>query len=130
MSRAVMARLSTQVLVTLAAREPRRMLPACFSFQLVNPRELSLREKPLRWAAWLAVSRWSRACLAMEDDIVHLGMRNVWGGEAPFGLRRTDRRQHVYVIGKTGTGKSTLLRNMILQDMEAAMCSATCSSRT
>jgi CRISPR-associated protein (TIGR02584 family) len=30
-----------------------------------------------------------------------------------------DRAQHLYVIGGSGTGKSTLLRNMILQDVEA-----------
>jgi hypothetical protein len=54
-----------------------------------------------------------------EEDIVYIGMRRVWGGEQPFGLSRADRRHHAYVIGKTGTGKSTLLRNLILQDIEA-----------
>ncbi|UCI07333.1 type IV secretory system conjugative DNA transfer family protein [Mesorhizobium sp. B1-1-8] len=34
-----------------------------------------------------------------------------------FGLRPTDRFSHVYVIGKTGTGKSSLLETMVLQDM-------------
>jgi type IV secretory pathway TraG/TraD family ATPase VirD4 len=48
-----------------------------------------------------------------------LGERWVWGGEQPVGLRRQDRRQHLYVVGKTGTGKTTLLRNLILQDIEA-----------
>jgi hypothetical protein len=37
----------------------------------------------------------------------------------PFGLSIEDRRRHLYVIGKTGTGKSTLLRNLIVQDIEA-----------
>jgi len=37
----------------------------------------------------------------------------------PVGLSRVDRRQHAYVIGKTGTGKSSLLRNLIVQDIEA-----------
>ncbi len=32
-------------------------------------------------------------------------------------LRREQRRRHVYIIGKTGTGKSTLLFNMMLQDL-------------
>src|SRR3954467_4551750 len=48
-----------------------------------------------------------------------IGDRHVWGGEQPFGLRRADRRQHLYVVGKTGTGKTTLLRNLILQDIAA-----------
>ena len=34
-----------------------------------------------------------------------------------FGIKKSDRRKHVYVVGKTGTGKSTLLKNMIIQDM-------------
>ncbi|ESZ51053.1 hypothetical protein X731_03840 [Mesorhizobium sp. L2C054A000] len=34
-----------------------------------------------------------------------------------FGINEADRFSHVYVIGKTGTGKSTLLENMVLQDM-------------
>ena len=35
-----------------------------------------------------------------------------------YGLHRTDRRRHLYVIGKTGTGKSTLLANMAINDMK------------
>ena len=35
-----------------------------------------------------------------------------------FGIRRKDRRSHIYIVGKTGTGKSTLLANMIRQDIE------------
>lgn len=46
-------------------------------------------------------------------------MRQIWGGEELVGLLQKDRRQHVYVIGKTGTGKTTLLRNLILQDIVA-----------
>lgn len=34
-----------------------------------------------------------------------------------YGLERTDRRRHMYVIGKTGTGKSTLLANMAVNDL-------------
>jgi hypothetical protein len=54
-----------------------------------------------------------------EDDIAFIGLRHEWGNDLPFGLRSHDRRQHLYVIGQTGTGKSTLLRNLILQDIEA-----------
>jgi hypothetical protein len=55
----------------------------------------------------------------MSREHIHIGTRHVWGGEQPFGLSRADRRQHLYAIGKTGTGKSTLLRNLIIQDIEA-----------
>lgn len=35
-----------------------------------------------------------------------------------FGIKLKDRRLHMYVIGKTGTGKSTLLENMIIDDIK------------
>lgn len=54
----------------------------------------------------------------MSKNIV-MGMRDGWGSSVPFGISTTDRRHHLYVIGKSGTGKTTLLRNMILQDIEA-----------
>jgi hypothetical protein len=36
-----------------------------------------------------------------------------------FGIKQPDRLSHIYVIGKTGTGKSTLLERLILSDIEA-----------
>jgi len=35
-----------------------------------------------------------------------------------FGIKTEDRFSHIYVIGKTGTGKSTLLETMAIQDLE------------
>lgn len=42
----------------------------------------------------------------------------------PFGIKAKDRLKHVYVIGKTGMGKSTLLENMAVQDIQGGegMC--------
>src|SRR5581483_402445 len=37
----------------------------------------------------------------------------------PFGLSLDDRRRHIFAIGRTGTGKSTLLRNLLVQDIAA-----------
>jgi len=34
-----------------------------------------------------------------------------------FGIKKVDRRRHFYVIGKTGTGKSTFIANMAINDM-------------
>src|SRR5438094_6714933 len=34
-----------------------------------------------------------------------------------FGIKRADRRAHLYIIGKTGTGKSTLIANLARQDL-------------
>lgn len=57
--------------------------------------------------------------MEFDNDKVFIGKEHGWGKEFPVGLDVSDRSQHLYVIGQTGTGKSTLLRNMILQDIEA-----------
>ncbi len=36
---------------------------------------------------------------------------------AVFGVKREDRRKHLYIVGKTGTGKSTMIANMAINDM-------------
>ncbi len=36
-----------------------------------------------------------------------------------FGIKTDDRRRHMYLIGKTGMGKSTILENMIVDDIRA-----------
>jgi hypothetical protein len=56
---------------------------------------------------------------ATRHEGVILGVRHIWGGEQPLRLSAVDRRQHTYVIGQTGTGKSTLLANLICQDIAA-----------
>ncbi len=38
--------------------------------------------------------------------------------EAIFGIKDKDRRRHVWVVGKTGTGKSTLIANMVIDDIK------------
>lgn len=40
------------------------------------------------------------------------------GKRTKFGIKAEDRTRHVYVIGKTGMGKSTLLENMAVQDIQ------------
>jgi type IV secretory pathway VirB4 component len=44
-----------------------------------------------------------------EDRITVLAETNFRGHRRRFGIRCADRRAHMYVIGKTGTGKSTLI---------------------
>lgn len=51
-----------------------------------------------------------------SNPIVQLGLADSRRGAFPFGIFLRDRMQHLYVIGKTGTGKSTLLLNMARQD--------------
>jgi DNA helicase HerA-like ATPase len=54
-----------------------------------------------------------------NDDSVSLLAETNWrNNRRRFGIRQTDRRHHLYVIGKTGTGKSTLLATLLRQDLE------------
>ncbi len=54
-----------------------------------------------------------------EGNITLIGKTNFRTNHQFYGIRNDDRRRHVYVIGKTGMGKSTLLENMIRSDIEA-----------
>jgi CxxC-x17-CxxC domain-containing protein len=52
-----------------------------------------------------------------SKEITVVGQTNFRGIKRAFGIYPDDRRRHLYVIGKTGVGKSTLLENMIAQDI-------------
>lgn len=52
-----------------------------------------------------------------EKGVVYFAKTDFRNSDRLFGLKRKDRRQHMYVIGKTGTGKSVLLHNLIVQDI-------------
>jgi CxxC-x17-CxxC domain-containing protein len=52
-----------------------------------------------------------------EKDVVYFGKTDFRNTNRLFGIKRKDRRQHLYVIGKTGTGKSAMLNNLIVQDI-------------
>lgn len=54
-----------------------------------------------------------------EKETTFIGKCNFRGNEQIFGIKARDRRQHMYVIGKTGVGKSALLKNLALQDIRA-----------
>ena len=56
---------------------------------------------------------------AEKKDITVVGQTNFRGQHRPFGIYPDDRRRHVYLIGKTGVGKTTLIQNMLIQDIEA-----------
>ena len=53
----------------------------------------------------------------INNRITVLAEADFRGRRLRFGIKRADRRAHMYVIGKTGTGKSTLIANMAHQDM-------------
>ncbi|MEI6729561.1 MAG: type IV secretion system DNA-binding domain-containing protein [bacterium] len=54
-----------------------------------------------------------------ESEINYIGTVEIDNVSKSFGLLKEDRRRHVYILGKSGMGKSTLLENMILQDIYA-----------
>ncbi len=51
------------------------------------------------------------------NDITVFAKTSFRNREVAFGIRRDDRRRHMYVIGKTGMGKTTLIENMVIQDI-------------
>lgn len=53
-----------------------------------------------------------------RNDITYLGYANHRSKGDAFGIKQADRLSHLYVVGKTGTGKSTLLETMVRQDLE------------
>jgi hypothetical protein len=55
----------------------------------------------------------------LRDAISHLGATTHRNGCQPFGVRQRDRLSHLYVLGQTGVGKSTLIEQLALQDFRA-----------
>lgn len=52
-----------------------------------------------------------------DNDVAHFARTNHRDRRDVFGIKRADRRSHTYAIGKTGTGKSTLIGTLIRQDL-------------
>jgi type IV secretory pathway TraG/TraD family ATPase VirD4 len=57
-------------------------------------------------------------CLMPEGRVIQFGRVDFRRDRRTFGIKNEDRFSHVYIIGKTGTGKSTLIETMALQDLE------------
>ncbi len=55
--------------------------------------------------------------IELDKEVVYFAKTDFRNSKRLFGIKRADRRQHVYVVGKTGTGKTTLLHNMMVQDI-------------
>ena len=51
------------------------------------------------------------------EKITYFAKTDARGQAIPFGIKAKDRQRHMYVVGKTGMGKSTLLENMAAQDI-------------
>ncbi len=57
--------------------------------------------------------------LAKSSEINVFAMTNFRNMQRKFGIKIDDRRRHVYIVGKTGMGKSVLEENMIYNDIRA-----------
>lgn len=53
------------------------------------------------------------------SEITVFGQTTYRNAARKFGIKTDDRRRHMYLIGKTGMGKSTILENMIVEDIRA-----------
>src|ERR1035437_6956741 len=53
-----------------------------------------------------------------DKRITYFGQTDARNKKVNLGIKAEDRTRHVYVIGKTGMGKSTLLENMAIQDIK------------
>jgi CxxC-x17-CxxC domain-containing protein len=56
--------------------------------------------------------------IPINKDVTYLGLTTYRDQNQLFGIKRKDRRQHVYILGKSGTGKSVLMFNMIIQNIQ------------
>lgn len=101
-------------------------------FQIVNASELaSLWHPPglslsmiknISWGAALTGEAPENLPIATENEEekknINFFARTEYKNVATtFGLKKEDRRKHLYIVGKTGTGKSTMIANMAINDM-------------
>ncbi len=54
-----------------------------------------------------------------DPNVNFFGLTNFRNQYRKFGIKLDDRRRHMYIVGKTGMGKTTMLENMVLNDIYA-----------
>ncbi len=79
--------------------------------------------KNISWGAQLTGEAPENLPVSSDDEgekkrINFFGRTEFKNTIATFGIKRDDRRKHLYIIGKTGTGKSTMIANMAINDMK------------
>lgn len=70
-------------------------------------------------AFFSGAAAYSMASMDEPNAISYFARTNHRSSNTLFGIRQADRLSHMYVIGKTGVGKSTLLETLAKQDLEA-----------
>jgi len=67
--------------------------------------------------SWVQAKRLEPPSNLPMEDCVYLGQTTFRNQLVKFGMKQKDRPRHMYLVGKSGTGKSTLYKNMIVQDI-------------
>lgn len=107
----------------VADRLTRLSLPLTAWPMVLNAREavgvigLPVSERPLPGLDY-QVARQVPPPHGLSTRGVTVAVSNYPGSERPLKLSPTDRLRHLYVVGPVGVGKSTLLANLAVQDME------------
>lgn len=101
-----------------------RYIPLFGKYGVLNTEELAslfhLPNKSVETPGilWVNAKR-APAPAQIPSSGLHLGKSVYRGSTKEVFISEDDRRRHVYIIGKTGTGKTELLKYMILQDIKA-----------
>jgi len=104
--------------------QPYHVLTASELASLWHPPGMSLSViRNIRWGARLSGESPANLPVATENEDerrrINFFARTEYKNQfANFGIKSEDRRKHIYIIGKTGTGKSTLIANMAINDMK------------
>lgn len=96
---------------------------------VMNAEEMaSLWHLPLPWTEtpnikWLTARRGPASAAIPkspeEGGTIELGYNTYRGIKAPVWMKEVDRSRHMYIIGKSGTGKSQLIARLAIQDIRA-----------
>lgn len=68
--------------------------------------------------SWTPAKRGEPPLNLPTQDCTYIGRTSFRESLIKFGIKRDDRRRHLYLVGKTGSGKTTVFKNMIIQDMK------------
>jgi len=68
--------------------------------------------------AWATYKKGEPPANLPTSDVNYFAKTTFRDRMAKFGIKKEDRRKHMYLIGKTGTGKTTIFKNMIIQDIQ------------
>lgn len=67
--------------------------------------------------SWTPAKRGEPPLNLPTENCTYIGRTSFRESLLKFGIKRDDRRRHLYLVGKTGSGKTTVFKNMIVQDM-------------